>query len=50
MTPSIDLYDAPAQSARRTVADQRDPIGQRINNMSSTTGTCTTDRWRSPLR
>jgi hypothetical protein len=44
MTPPINLHDTPAQSARRTVADQRDTIRQRINNMSSTTGTCTTAR------
>jgi hypothetical protein len=46
MTPSINLKDVSAQSARRSVAYQRDAIRQRINNMSSTTGTCTTARPR----
>ena len=61
MTPSIDLDDASAQSARRAVADQRHAIWQRIDNMSSTTGTCkcslgrVRSRWftlrrRMPLR
>jgi len=44
MTPPINLDDTSAQSARRTIADQRYAIRQRINNMSSSTGTCTTDQ------
>jgi hypothetical protein len=35
MTPPVDLDDKAAQLARRP--DQPHPIGQRINNMSSTT-------------
>jgi len=46
MTPSINPNHTSAQSARRTFADQRDVIRQRINSMSSTTGTCTTVRRR----
>jgi hypothetical protein len=42
MTPPIDLDDEPAQIARRV--DQTHSIGQRINNMSSTTVDCTTAR------
>jgi hypothetical protein len=42
MTPPVDLDDQPAEIARR--ADQTYPIGQRINNMSSTTLDCTTGR------